>query len=53
MAIDMNFESCSNTMESEFIGQSVDVATHKCILERIKEHILTTAMQMSGKLIFQ
>lgn len=51
MDIKMNFDSTSKTIESEIIGQSIDVPTHKSILNSVKDHIYTSAMQMTGKLL--
>jgi len=51
MGIEMNFNAVSKTIESEIIGQSIDISTHESILNSIKEHIYTSAMQMTGKLL--
>lgn len=46
----MNFDSVSKTIESEIIGQSVEVPLHAAILKSVKEHILSADAQLHNRL---
>jgi DNA (cytosine-5)-methyltransferase 1 len=50
MGIEMDFNAVGDTIASEIVGQSLCVNTHRSILNSVKEHIATSAMQLTGKL---
>ena len=50
MGIKMNFTSVSGTIESEIIGQSIEVPLHEQLLDSINKHIYEANQILSNKL---
>jgi len=47
---EVNFNCVSGTIESEIVGQSIEVPLHEAILKSVKEHILSADAQLKGRL---
>lgn len=47
---DFNLTTCSKSIASEIIGQSVDCLLHSSLLKSIKEHILNASLVLKGRL---
>lgn len=50
MGIDMNFNAVGGTIESEIIGQSIEVPMHEALLDSINNHIMKANQILLNKL---
>ncbi|MCT7563332.1 DNA cytosine methyltransferase [Aliarcobacter butzleri] len=50
MGIKMDFSSVSGTIESEIIGQSIEVPLHNAVLESINKHLIESNQILSNRL---
>jgi hypothetical protein len=46
----MDFDAVGGTIESEIIGQSIEVPLHDALLDSINQHIMESNQILCGKL---
>ena len=50
MGIEMDFSAVGGTIESEIVGQSIEVPLHEQILDLINQHIMESNQILQNKL---